>query len=134
MMKVAVSFVSSLVCMLTIDAIWLKIMSKAFYTRHIGQLMAATPRLLPAGIFYLIYTFALTFLVVIPALQNNFSLTKTFALGALFGLAAYATYDLTNQATIKNWPTIVTVVDLIWGALLTGVVATAAFLITKHFS
>jgi uncharacterized membrane protein len=84
--------------------------------------------------FYVIYIVAISIFVVLPALQGNFSVGKVFLLGAFLGLTAYATYDLTNQATLKNWPTIVTIIDLIWGAMLTGTVSALTFLITRHFS
>jgi uncharacterized membrane protein len=109
-------------------------MAKTFYAKHIGHLMADSPNLAPAGVFYIIYTFALSVLVVAPAVHNESSFIKVFLLGTLFGFSAYATYDLTNQATLKSWPTLVTVVDMLWGALLTGVTAVIAFYITKHFS
>jgi uncharacterized membrane protein len=134
MQNILIGFVSALVSMLAIDAIWLSTMAKTFYSRHIGHLMAESPNLVPAGIFYIIYTFALSVLVVAPAVSNESSFIKVFLLGALFGFSAYATYDLTNQATLKSWPTVVSVVDMLWGALLTGVAAVIAFYITKYFS
>ncbi len=134
MQNILIGFVSSLVAMLAIDAVWLSTMAKTFYAKHIGHLMADSPNLAPAGVFYIIYTFALSVLVVAPAVHNESSFIKVFLLGALFGFSAYATYDLTNQATLKSWPTLVTVVDMLWGAVLTGVTAVIAFYITKHFS
>jgi uncharacterized membrane protein len=128
------AFLSSLISMLAIDGVWLTIMAKRFYAARLGEIMSQTPSLLPAGIFYLIYTFGLTVLVVLPAAANNTSLLKTYFLGALFGLAAYATYDLTNQATLKDWPFIITLVDLAWGAFLTGTVSVVSILVTKYFA
>jgi uncharacterized membrane protein len=126
-------FIVSLLALLAIDSVWLTVMAKKFYSQHIGHIMASSPNLVPAGAFYLVYSLGITFFVVTPAIQNNSSLTKVFLTGALLGLVAYATYDLTNHATIKNWPTIVTLVDLIWGALLTGTVSLIAFYVTKHY-
>lgn len=120
--------------MLLIDLVWLSLTMKPFYQKYIGHLFAETPSILPAIIFYLIFIFGLTFLIIMPAITGNFSYLKLFAYGALFGLVCYATYDLTNQATMKNWPTIVTVVDLVWGTLLTGTVAVIAKFVTKFFS
>ncbi|MBP9851308.1 MAG: DUF2177 family protein [Candidatus Pacebacteria bacterium] len=134
MKNILISLVSALVSMLAIDAVWLSTMAKTFYSKHIGHLMAESPNLLPAGIFYLIYTFALSVLVVVPAIHNGSSTLRVFLLGALFGFTAYATYDLTNQATLKSWPTVVTVVDMAWGAALTGVTAVIAFYLTKYFA
>ncbi len=129
-----IAYASAIVSMLAIDLVWLSLTMKPFYQKYIGHLLAETPSILPAVIFYLIFIFGLTFLVVNPAITGNFSYLKLFLYGALFGLIAYATYDLTNQATMKNWPVIVTVVDLIWGSLLTGTVAVIAKFVTKFFS
>lgn len=128
------AFFASLITFLAIDSIWLFTMAKSFYGKHIGHLMSDAPSFVSAGIFYLIYIFGLVFFVVMPSLNGNFSLGKTFIYGAIFGLVAYATYDLTNQATLKNWPVIVTAVDLIWGSVLTGLVAMIGAQITKYFS
>lgn len=129
-----ISFAVSLVSMLAIDAIWLSTMAKTFYAKHIGHLMAEQANLLPAGIFYLIYTTALSVLIVMPAVSAQALYFRVFGMGALFGLSAYATYDLTNQATLKSWPTIVSVVDMFWGALLTGLVAVLAYAAVKYFA
>ena len=129
-----ISIFASLISLLLIDSVWLITMSRYFYSKHLGHILADSPSLIPAGLFYLIYSFGITFFVVMPAIQGNFSITKTFLFGAILGFVAYATYDLTNHATIKDWPAIVTVIDLIWGALLTGTISVIAFYITKNFS
>ena len=129
-----ISLVSSLLIMVVIDYVWLTTMSKSFYGKYLGHLLAEKPNLIPAVMFYVIYIVAISVIVVLPALQGNFSIGKVFLLGAFLGLTAYATYDLTNQATLKNWPTIVTIVDLIWGTVLTGTVSTITVLITRYFS
>lgn len=128
------SFLSSLLAMLAIDAVWLFTMSSRFYKPNLHHLLAEAPALFPAVLFYVIYAFGLTFLVTLPAVQAGQSVFKIFLLGALFGFVAYATYDLTNQATLKNWPVIVSVVDMMWGAILTGVVSVISFLSARYFS
>ena len=128
------SFLSSLLAMLAIDAVWLFTMSSRFYKPNLHHLLAEAPALFPVMFFYVIYAFGLTFLVTLPAVQAGQSVFKIFLLGALFGFVAYATYDLTNQATLKNWPVIVSVVDMMWGAILTGVVSVISFLSARHFS
>ena len=96
--------------------------------------MAKTPNLAAAGIFYLIYIFGMVALVISPALQKG-SLTTAILTGALFGLCGYATYDLTNLATIKDWPFLITIVDLVWGTFLSGAVAGISYsILTKWFS
>ena len=114
-----------------IDAVWLAVIAKNFYSKYLGYLMAKTPNLAAAGIFYVIYIIALVVLVISPAVQKG-SLQGAILTGALFGLAAYATYDLTNLATIKDWPLIITIVDLVWGTFLTGTVAGVSYhILTK---
>jgi len=107
---------------LLIDGIWLTVVAKNFYAKYLGFIMSKTPNLVAAGIFYLIYILGMVVLVITPAFQKG-SLMTAILTGALFGLCGYATYDLTNLATIKDWPVLVTVVDLIWGTFLSGAVA-----------
>ena len=120
--------------MLILDAIWLVTMAKRFYGQYIGHLMAEAPNFLPAVIFYAIYAMGVAYFVICPAIENAWGFPKVLFSGAFLGLLAYATYDLTNQATLRDWPTIVTVVDLAWGAILTSIVSSIAFVLTKHFS
>ena len=129
-----IALLATLVPMLAFDAVWLSTMAKRFYAPNLGTLMSETPKFLPAGIFYLIYVAGVTVFVVIPSINGNQSLLQTFIYGALFGFVAYATYDLTNQATLRDWPLIVTLVDLAWGTVLTGTVSIIAVSLTKYFS
>lgn len=127
-----VAYTSSLVPLLVVDGAWL-FLAKSFYTSRVGHLMAPSPQLFPILLFYPLYALGLTLFVVLPAVQGGHSIGKVFLLGAIFGLVAYGTYDLTNQATLRDWPTLVTVVDLAWGASLSGIVTSAAVLATKYF-
>lgn len=129
-----IAYFCFLIPMLAIDAVWLFTMSKRFYAMRIGSLLAEKPRLLPAGLFYLIYAFGAAVLVVVRVVSNQTGYLKTFLFGAILGVFAYATYDLTNQATLKEWPPVVTVVDLAWGGLLTGVVSIIAVALTRAFT
>jgi uncharacterized membrane protein len=129
-----ISSLSSLIAILAIDSVWLYIMSKKFYQPNIGHLMADKVNFIPAIFFYLLYVSAISFFVVIPAFKNNYSPINIFLVGAFLGLLAYGTYDLTNHSTLKDWPTIVTLVDLVWGALLTGSVSLIAYYTLKYFS
>ena len=124
-------YLVALITFLMIDGIWLTVVAKNFYSKHLGFLMSKTPNLLAAGIFYLIYILTLVILIINPAIQKG-SLMSAILTGALFGLCAYATYDLTNLATIKDWPLIVTIVDLIWGTFVSASVAGISYwLLTK---
>jgi len=120
----------ALTIFLAIDSLWLLFISKSFYAKHLGFLMSKTPNLLAALIFYLIFIFGLLVLVLIPSLEKN-SLSQAVIYAAIFGLCTYATYDLTNLATIQNWPLIITIVDLIWGTFISVAVSSLSFLISK---
>lgn len=133
MKRYVIAYFCFLIPMLAIDVVWLTTMSKRFYANKIGSLLADSPRLAPAGIFYLIYALGASILVVVRAVDGDSGFLEIFLLGALLGLFAYGTYDLTNQATLKEWPLVVTVVDLAWGALLTGVVSIIAVALTRLF-
>ena len=117
--------------MTIMDAFWLGIMAKKLYTPRIGHLMAQTPNWTAAAIFYLMYIAGAMYFVVLPALKSNTPLSTVGTMGALLGFFAYATYDLTNQATLKNWSWTVTLVDLAWGALLTGTICIASVYICR---
>ncbi len=128
------AFLAATLPMLAIDAVWLIVMSKRFYAPRIGHLMAPSPDFIPVIAFYLLYGIGLTVLVVLPALRGGWNASHAFLMGALLGLVAYGTYDLTNQATLLNWPVSVTIVDLLWGGLLTGSVAVLGLVITQRLS
>ena len=111
-----------------IDMLWLGLVAKNFYTKQIGFLMRHDINWTAAILFYFLFVAGLALFVIIPALEKR-SLLHSIMFGALFGFIAYATYDLTNLATIKNWPLLVTIVDLIWGAMLSALVSAASYLI-----
>lgn len=117
--------------MTVLDAAWLGLIAPAFYKKHIGFIMADKPNWWAAIAFYLIFILGVTIFIVYPGWKNIDSLVKIGLLGALYGLVTYATYDLTNQATLKNWPPIVTIVDLLWGTVLTAAVSIVAVLILR---
>lgn len=111
-----------------IDMLWLGVIAKNFYRAQIGTLMAPNVNWLAAIIFYLIFIVGLVVFVISPALEKS-SLSHAVLFGALFGLVCYATYDLTNLAIAKDWPLLVTLVDLAWGAVLAASVSTVTYLI-----
>lgn len=119
--------------MLITDGIWLYIMSQKLYTPNLGHLMAQNPNFIAAVIFYIIYVVGLNFFVIQPLMISHSPLLHFFIYGAFFGAVTYATYDLTNQATIKNWPLLITIVDIIWGAFLTGLVSILTGCFLKKF-
>lgn len=116
--------------MFAVDLVWLGVVAKSFYARHLGDLLRPQVRWGPAVLFYLLYVAAVVVFVVLPAAERQ-SLARAVALGAFFGLAAYATYDLTSLAMIQDFPMTVVVVDLAWGMVLTAFVSSAGYLVTK---
>ena len=106
------------ITMLVLDMVWLRGIATAWYQQGLGHLMAPKPDLFAAGIFYLMYPLGLVIFAVLP--NEDSSLLKTTAMGALFGLFAYATYDLSNLATLRDWPLNVSLMDMTWGTFASG--------------
>jgi len=123
----------SLVVFLFIDMIWLIFISRSLYSKHLGYIMAPKVNFLAAFIFYMIFILGLMVFVINPALMKE-SWTSALFLGMFFGIVTYATYDLTNLATVKDWPIIITVVDLIWGTVVSGITAFISYTIIKLFN
>lgn len=114
-----------------IDMIWLGLVAKGFYRRHLGEFMGPKVNWVAAMLFYLLFIVGLLVFAIRPALTAGLPLNALFY-GALLGLISYATYDLTNLATIKDWPLIVTVIDLIWGTVLGGIVSYISTLLGRN--
>ncbi|RZI49401.1 DUF2177 family protein [Lactococcus kimchii] len=124
-------FLLSAAIFLVFDLFWLLVVSKKIYQHYIGHLMGEV-RLLPAIVFYLLYTAGLVFFVLLVAIDKN-SLIYAILAGALFGLICYATYDLTNLSTLKGWPLQMTIIDLMWGSFVSCATSALGFLINLHF-
>ena len=107
-----------------------EVVAPKFYKAQIGHLMADKAKLLPAAIFYVLFVAAMVYFVVAPALEHQ-NLTRLIVSAAIFGLVTYATYDLTNMATLRDWPLLVTVVDIAWGTFLSLAVSLITYLILK---
>ena len=107
------------------DFIWLTKISPGLYKEHIGHLMAETPDLGAALAFYVIFIAGVTWFAVLPS-SVNYRFREAFGRGAFFGLVTYATFDLTCQAVLKDWPLTITIIDLIWGTVLTGMTTAVA--------
>lgn len=110
------------------DMIWLGVAAKNFYVKQIGFLMKSNVNWLAAVLFYLLFIVGLVVFVIAPAVEKG-SWVRALPFGALFGLITYATYDLTNLATVKDWPIALTAVDLTWGAVLAASVSVATCVI-----
>ena len=122
-------FLIALTVFFAIDMIWLVLVARKFYQQQIGFLMKSDINWIAAIIFYLLFIFGLVTLVISPAVEKH-SWLHALLFGALFGLITYATYDLTNLATLKDWPILVTVVDLIWGTVLSASISVITYLIS----
>jgi uncharacterized membrane protein len=113
-----------------IDIVWLGVIAKGIYRRNLGFILSPEVNWVAAITFYLIYIAGIIFFAVRPALASN-TLRDAALLGGLFGFFTYATYDLTNMATIKGWPLKIVVIDILWGSCLCLLVAVLSFLIAK---
>lgn len=129
-----ISSISVFLSIMIIDGAWLTLTVSRFYRPHLGHLWVENISYLPAIALYLIYAVAVSLLLILPGMQLQYSLLKVFALGFCFGLAAYGCYDITNHATLKDWPWIVTIVDMLWGAILTGMASCIAFKVVGYFN
>lgn len=128
-------YLASFSVFLAIDMIWLTTVAPSFYQAQIGFLLAENPNVAAAGLFYALFVVGLLYFVVLPALKvKKIALSKVALAGGFFGLVTYATYDLTNYATIANWPLILVIVDMIWGTVLSASVATLSFIIGRRLS
>ena len=125
-MLYAVSYVAALVAMAIIDAVWLTSMANVLYRPTLRDIMLPAINYAPAIVFYLLYPIGLLVFAVEPAFRSG-SVGTALAYGALFGFMAYGAYDLTNHATLRNWTLTLTVVDMAWGTILSGLVSAAAF-------
>jgi uncharacterized membrane protein len=121
-----IAYATILVVFGIIDAIWLSQVASSIYRPILGDSMVDKIRILPAALFYLFFPVGVIVFAVMPALRDGHAMTA-FALGALLGALCYATYDLTNYATLKNWTLQVTVIDIAYGAITTGICAAVAF-------
>lgn len=124
MLKYLAVYGAVFITMLVIDIIWLRFIAVSWYEEGMGSLLAESPNLWAAAAFYLIYPLGLVIFAVLPG-EGSAGLMKVALMGAMFGFFAYATYDLTNLAVVRNWPIGLSLLDIAWGSLLSGVAAAA---------
>jgi uncharacterized membrane protein len=117
---------------LVIDFIWLGLISSGYYRSQLGSLMLPQINYLPAALFYLLFAAALVFFVLTPALEKQ-SLMYALGAGAFLGLTAYATYDLVNLATLKDWPLMMSIVDMAWGTVMAASTSGIVYLIATRW-
>ena len=126
-LKLAVLIIPTL---LILDLIWIGVVAQGIYQDQIGYLLSPNVVWWAAILFYVIYSLVLAYLVVLPAIRNN-NFKQALYNGLLFGLAAYATYDLTNLATMRDWPIAITFIDMAYGTIVAGATSATAFVLGK---
>jgi len=130
-MKILWSYLATAFAFVAIDMVWLSLMAERLYRPVLGDILKPRPELGPAVVFYLIYTIGLFVFVVWPAQQAETPL-RALLFGALFGCVTYATYDLTNQATLRNWSTALSIADIGWGTVLAAISALIGYLVAQR--
>ncbi|KND50323.1 MAG: hypothetical protein AB198_01970 [Parcubacteria bacterium C7867-003] len=130
-MNFILSYIATLIPLAILDSIWLLGIGKGFYAKHMSFLFGKI-NLIPAVVFYPVYALGILLLAIWPAVTAS-SWTEALWRGALLGLVSYGAYDLTNQATIPNWPTIMTLVDMAWGMVVTALTSVIAYFIITNF-
>ncbi len=130
-MTYVVAYLTTAIVFLAVDAVWLGVVARRFYADQLGALLKSSPDLRIAAGFYAVYVVGIVIFAVAPALEAD-AWRTALVKGALFGFFAYATYDLTNLATLEGWPVTVSVVDVVWGTGLTAGAALMGFVLTKR--
>jgi uncharacterized membrane protein len=129
-MSYAILYAAILVPFCLMDGVWLTVMGKLLYRPALGNILLPAPNLPPAIAFYLVYPIGILTFACLPALKAG-SVSPAILYGALFGALAYATYDLTNYATLRNWTFMISVLDIAWGAFASASAAAVAYYSTK---
>ncbi|MBI9012117.1 MAG: DUF2177 family protein [Clostridiales bacterium] len=127
------TYMVALIVFFSVDILWLALVAKKLYQNKLGFIMSSKPNWWAAIIFYLIFIVGLVFFVINPA-QAKGSWRYALWVGMFFGFVTYATYDLTNLATLKDWPVVITIIDLIWGTALGGLVSMITFFVLDIFN
>ncbi len=129
MLRYVAAYVATFVVFVAIDFVWLSSTANVLYKPILKEILIADFRLAPAIVFYLLFPLGLVIFGVAAGVRSG-NWTDALLYGALFGFFAYATYDLTNQATLKNWETKLTVIDMIWGSFISGTASTVGYFIS----
>lgn len=128
--KLAISYLLTFAVFFIVDMAWLGFIAKDLYKKYLGSFLSEQVNWTAAFIFYFLFVAGVFIFAILPAVEKD-SLRSAIIMGGLFGFFTYATYDLTNLATLKGWPTTIVFIDMAWGFFLTSVVSTAGFYIVK---
>ena len=131
--KLIISYLLTAIVFFAIDLVWLGVVAKGLYSKYLGNLLSDQVNWTAAIIFYLLFIVGIFIFAILPAVDKA-SLSKAIVMGALFGFFTYATYDLTNLATLKGGPLTIVFIDITWGAVLTATVSAAGYTITRWIS
>lgn len=131
--QLAKAYCLTLLVFLAADFLWLGLIAKGLYQRYVGHLFSEQVNWAAAFLFYLLFVLGLMVFVIYPAIKAS-AMTQALWMGMLFGLVTYATFDLTNLALLRGWPATITVVDILWGIVLSGIVSTAGYWIARWLS
>lgn len=132
MTKIILSYIGTTIVFFAIDMLWLGVVAKNLYNKYLGSFLSDTVNWTAAIVFYLLFIVGILIFAAYPAVEKQ-SLQHAILYGGLFGFFTYATYDLTNLATLKGWPIQIVVIDILWGVVLTAIVSTAAYYIIHYF-
>lgn len=127
-----ITFFVAFAVFMVIDLIWIGVVAAPFYRKQIGFLMAKSVNWAAAILFYIIFIAGMVIFVIYPALTNQ-SFSSALIMGALYGLVTYATYDLTNLATLEGWPMPMVIVDMLWGISLSVLVSSITYVLMNAF-
>jgi uncharacterized membrane protein len=129
--KLIISYALTFVVFFIVDMAWLGFIAKDLYKKYLGDFLSEQVNWTAAVVFYLLFIVGVFIFAIMPSVEKN-SVVSAVTLGALFGFFTYATYDLTNLATLKGWPITIVFIDILWGSVLTAIVSTAGFYIVKY--
>lgn len=128
------SWVIAFLAIVFFDIIWFSLTVEKFYKPNLHSIISNNFRYNIAAIFYIIYSFAISYLIIIPNIHSNSSIIHIGIAGFVMGIASYSAYNLTNQATIENWPIAITLIDTFWGGFVTSLVSAFSYYIVKYFN
>lgn len=128
-MKIIIIYIASLATFIILDIIWLGVITRNYYSSEIGHLMSEKVNYLAAIAFYLIFVTGLVILAIMPGLKDE-NLKRTIINAAILGFVSYATYDLTNLATLKDWPLKMVLIDISWGTIISTITSIIGFYIS----
>ncbi|MCA1759871.1 MAG: DUF2177 family protein [Bacteroidales bacterium] len=128
--SIVISYLLTFMVFLIVDMLWLGVVAKNIYQKYLGEFLTDNVNWTAAFIFYFIFVVGISIFAIYPSVNKD-SVYQAILMGALFGFFTYATYDLTNLATLKGWPLSIVIIDIIWGSVLSAIVSFSGFYFVK---